>query len=100
MHRLILALLALAAPSDSVSPQDIWPQWRGPTGNSVAHGSVPLRWSKTDNVVWKAALPGWGNSTPILWQDAVFVSTQDGDRLLLLRLDRRTGMILWQRESR
>jgi len=49
-------------------------------------------------VVWKAALPGWGNSTPAIWGDALFVTTQDEERLLLLCLDRKTGKIAWQRE--
>jgi outer membrane protein assembly factor BamB len=98
MHGLSVALFCCMAASDPVAPQEVWPQWRGPTGDSVAPGRVPTHWSKTDNVVWKAARPGWGNSTPILWQDAVFLSTQDGERLLLLRLDRRTGKTVWQRE--
>jgi outer membrane protein assembly factor BamB len=49
-------------------------------------------------MAWKTSLPGWGNSTPAIWQDAIFVSTQEGERLLLLRLDRKTGKIAWQRE--
>jgi outer membrane protein assembly factor BamB len=59
---------------------------------------LPLRWSRTENVVWTADLPGWGNSTPAIWKDAIFLTTQDKDRLLLLRLDRLTGKILWEQE--
>jgi outer membrane protein assembly factor BamB len=98
MHTLALGLLFVAA-TDAVSPDDIWPQWRGPTGNSVAPGrGLPTHWSKTENVVWKTALPGWGNSTPAIWQDAIFVTSQEDERLLLLRLDRKTGALTWQRE--
>src|SRR5712671_5294778 len=99
MLALAFALLTLAAPDNSVSPEDVWPQWRGPTGDSVAPGrGLPTHWSKTENIVWKTPLPGWGNSTPAIWRDVLFVTTQDEDRLLLLRLDRRTGKIAWQRE--
>jgi outer membrane protein assembly factor BamB len=106
MHSLALTLLLVSfnlqrpsGPGDSVPPEDTWPQWRGPTNDSVAPGkNLPTQWTKTDNIAWKAALPGWGTSTPAVWRDAVFVTTQDEDRLLLLRLDARTGKTVWQRE--
>lgn len=79
---------------------DTWPQWRGPAGNSIAPTkSLPTKWSPTENVVWKAPLPGWGNSTPAIWKDAIFVTTQvDDNRLLLIRLDRATGKVVWEKE--
>jgi outer membrane protein assembly factor BamB len=98
MHHLVLTLSILAA-ADSAAPTDIWPQWRGPTGDSVAPERLPTEWGKDKNVIWKTPLPGWGNSTPAIWRDAIFVTTQKEDRLLLLlRLDRKTGKIAWQRE--
>jgi outer membrane protein assembly factor BamB len=99
MHTLAFGLLILLGAADAASPEDVWPQWRGPSGDSVSpRRDLPHRWSKTDNVVWKAALPGWGNSTPAVWKDAVYVTAQEDDRLLLLRLDGRTGKVVWQRE--
>jgi len=91
----VMVMAGLGEPAD-----DTWPQWRGPTGDSVAAGrSLPTHWSRTENVVWKVALPGRGNSTPAIWKDAVFVTTQQDERvLLLLRLDRGTGKVVWQRE--
>jgi outer membrane protein assembly factor BamB len=97
MHSLVLALYLLpAAPASD----DIWPQWRGPTGDSVAPSrSLPTHWSKTENIIWKTPLPGWGNSTPAIWHEAIFVTTQENDdRLFLLRLDRKSGKLVWQRE--
>ena len=100
MRALVLGLIFLAGQTDSVSVEDTWPQWRGPTHDSVSPtANLPLKWSKTENVVWKAAIPGKGNSTPAIWKDAIFVTTQvDDDRLLLLRLDRQTGKTVWERE--
>jgi outer membrane protein assembly factor BamB len=99
MHVLVLALLSSAGLADSVSAENIWPQWRGPTGDSVALAQeLPTRWSKTENVIWKTPVPGWGNSTPVIWLDAVFVTTQQDERLLLVRLDRKSGQVVWQRE--
>ena len=99
MPALTLSLLLALGQTDKVAPTDVWPQWRGPTGDSVASGkSLPTTWSQTENVVWKTPLPGWGNSTPAIWKDAVFVTTQDKERLLLLRLDRVSGKVLWEKE--
>ncbi len=95
---LALGLLLLAGPTDSSRDTDVWPQWRGPTADSIAPGRLPTRWSATENVAWKATLPGWGNSTPAIWHDAIFVTSQDEERLLLLRIDRATGKIVWQQE--
>jgi outer membrane protein assembly factor BamB len=98
MIHALLPLLLFASQADS-APTDIWPQWRGPTGDSIAPGpGLPTHWSKTENIVWKAPLPGWGNSTPAIWRDVLFVTTQDANKLLLLQLDRRTGKIVWQRQ--
>lgn len=99
MYTLACAFFLLAAPDATVVPEDVWPQWRGPTGDSVAPGrGLPTYWSKTENVVWKTPLPGWGNSTPAIWKDVIFVTTQEDDRLFLLQLDRRSGKVIWQQE--
>jgi outer membrane protein assembly factor BamB len=99
MHALVFGLMLLAGPDNAVSPEDVWPQWRGPTHDSVSPtANLPTQWSQTENVVWKTPLPGQGNSTPAIWKDALFVSAQENDRLLLLRLDRVSGKIVWQRE--
>jgi outer membrane protein assembly factor BamB len=95
----VFALLLLGGSADNQAPEDTWSQWRGPTGDSIAPGrGLPLKWSKTDNIQWKTPLPGWGTSTPAVWHNAVFVTTQDQDNLLLLRLNSNTGAIDWQRE--
>lgn len=51
-----------------------WPQFRGPGSTGVAEGSnLPDTWSTTQNVKWKAAIPGHGWSSPIAWGDRIFV---------------------------
>ena len=97
--QILLVSLLLIAQTDTPAPTDIWPQWRGPTGDSVSPSKMlPTKWSATENIVWKVKLPGWGNSTPAIWQDALFVTTQQDERLTLLRLDRKTGNVVWQEE--
>jgi outer membrane protein assembly factor BamB len=99
MHALILGMWFLVGQVDMVPAAEVWPQWRGPTGDSVSPvAELPTRWSKTENVVWKTDLPGWGNSTPAIWKDAIFVTSQDDESLVLLRIDRRSGKIVWKKE--
>ena len=70
-----MATIALAA---AVQAAD-WPHWRGPAASGVAPDtSVPLRWSATENVAWKAGITGAGVSTPIVSGDRVYVTSQLG----------------------
>jgi len=76
-----------------------WPQWRGPFFNgSTTEAGLPVEWSKTENVAWVAALPGYCGATPVIWQDAVFVSSPDAEKnLLLICFDRKTGQERWKK---
>ena len=54
-----------------------WPSWRGVTGNGVAPDSSnpPKEWSEEKNIFWKIKLPGLGHSTPVIWQDKIFLTS-------------------------
>ncbi len=68
--------------SASVLAED-WPQWRGPNGNGVSpEEGIPTRWSKDDNIAWKAPLGGLAISSPVVWGDSVFVTSQAGQGVL------------------
>ncbi|MBI4477235.1 MAG: PQQ-binding-like beta-propeller repeat protein [Acidobacteria bacterium] len=56
-----------------------WPQWRGPRGSGVTdERNLPVRWSATENVAWKAPIAGHGVSTPIVSGDRIFITSQIG----------------------
>lgn len=77
-----------------------WPEWRGPRRDgSSAEKDLPLKWTATENVKWKTPLPGPGNSTPIVWENKVFVTqaTQDGAKRMLICFDQKSGQPLWER---
>jgi outer membrane protein assembly factor BamB len=97
VHRILtLSLLLLGARQASA---DNWPQWRGPAGDGVSKETgLPLSWSEHTNIAWKCPLPGDGASSPIIWGDAIYLTMQDGNDLLLLKLDKRTGKVGWQRQ--
>ncbi len=90
---------------------DNWGHWRGPNGNGAAlNASPPTEWSNTKNVKWKVDLPGRENSSPVVWENQVFVSTAvpvagEGAKGLatlefkILCFDRKDGKLRWQQTA-
>ena len=75
-HLLILCLLLFL--STVTAPAQNWPSFRGTNASGVADGSKPPNtWNaeKSQNVLWKAAIPGLSHSSPIVWANRVFVIT-------------------------
>jgi outer membrane protein assembly factor BamB len=71
----LLAGLSLSA-TDDPSRGVNWPQWRGPGGLGISNESrIPFEWSATEHIHWKAAIPGRGHSSPIIWGDRIFLTT-------------------------
>lgn len=99
MDRLMITLVGVIAVT--LCGAD-WRQFRGPSGASVASDSVPPeKWSETENLAWKAELPGRGPSGPIVVGNRVYVTASDGpkqDRLFVLCFDALNGKEEWRRE--
>ena len=72
MNVLQLALLLGVA---LFTAQNDWPQWRGLNNDGMARGDAPHEWSDTKNVAWRVAIPGRGNSSPVIWGDKIFLTT-------------------------
>lgn len=95
----LIGLAMCAAVSLPASAQN-WTNWRGPAYNGSADAkNLPVTFSKTENVKWKANLPGPAASTPIILEDSVFLTSTDFNKqaLLALCLDRKTGKVKWQK---
>ena len=113
--------VAVAAADEPRAALYYWPQWRGPLGTGVApYADPPVNWSEDQNIRWKIQLPGSGHSTPVIWDDRIFLTSAvpDGEALepiynnapgahdnrpithrhlfVVLAVDRRDGRILWQ----
>jgi outer membrane protein assembly factor BamB len=100
--RLTAAAVTAAAVATAAVAAD-WPGWRGPTGDGRCRGTdVPLKWTTTENVRWKAPLRDEGNSSPVVWRNRVFVTQalEKGKRRAVLCFDRADGKKLWQSEVR
>jgi outer membrane protein assembly factor BamB len=94
-----LAPLFLAAFATSIFAAD-WPAWRGPAGDghAAAGQKLPVKWSESENLVWKAAVRGRGHGSPIVVGDQVLLATADveTEEQLVLSFDRATGKSRWE----
>jgi len=79
MARRLVICAAMFGLFSPVLIAENWPHWRGPSASGVSgEQQLPDRWSDTENVAWKARLTGVGISSPIVWGDLVFVTSQVG----------------------
>lgn len=77
----VLVTLALT----SLVQAENWPQWRGAKLDGVSHEKdLPVKWSKTEGIAWRLELPGAAGATPVVWGDKIFLTSVDGDKLILM----------------
>jgi outer membrane protein assembly factor BamB len=107
VQQLKASLILLTAVSTLAAGPDDWPQFRGPTGQGVAQdGPFPTDWGTTRNIAWMQAIPGTGWSSPIIYQERVYLTTAVGVKgtgkqdqsLRALCLDTKTGKTIWEVE--
>ena len=119
-----LTLLLAHCIAEAPAPQRNWPQFRGAAAAGIGAGQPPVRWNieEKQNLLWKTRLPGLGHSSPVVWEDRIFLtsaisgkenpelkpgiygdiaSVQDdtAHKFLVYCLDRKTGRIIWDRAA-
>ena len=95
----LCSLFCLAA-CDSVQAEN-WMRFRGPTGQGLSNETnLPVTWSATESVKWKTSLPGKGWSSPIVYEDQIFLtaSTEEGVSCQVICLNRKDGSVNWTTE--
>lgn len=97
----VVGVAACCAALAAVRPcrAEDWPQWRGPRHDGTSHEkNLPVSWSKSSGIVWQCPLPQWGDSTPAIWGDSIFLTSHvDNRELLLLKISKQEGRIEWVR---
>ncbi len=95
-----LSSLGTSDPIRAAEPiAENWPQWRGTSGVGVSReAGIASRWSTSENVTWRWTDPGFGHSSPIVWNDALFLTSNVDESRMLFRLDAKTGAEVWRRE--
>jgi len=80
---------------------DNWPQWRGPEANGVSRErGLATTWTQNENVAWKLAMPSRSGSTPIVWDDTIFLNVAvhpSQGELELWSVNRQSGAVSWKR---
>jgi outer membrane protein assembly factor BamB len=95
--RLFVVAFAFISVGASVGAEH-WPQWRGPQLNGISsEKGLPVKWSATENIAWKVAVPERSGATPIVWGDYVFLNVGEGADLALWAVDRNKGTVRWKR---
>src|SRR5262249_52755678 len=77
-----------------------WPRFRGPNGTGVSTDKeVPVEWNEKAGVLWKTALPGLGHSSPVVWENKVFLqcASEDGKERRLVCVSAVEGKVLWSK---
>jgi outer membrane protein assembly factor BamB len=77
-----------------------WPRWRGADGSGIVpEGPLPVKWDGRGNVRWKIAVPGDGASSPVIWQDRIFLTaaSPNGKERMVHCFSRGGGKLLWTR---
>ncbi len=94
-----------------------WPRWRGPYGQgNSAETDLPVEWrdvgdgaaakdgpdgERSRGIVWKTAIPGRGHSSPVIWEDRIFLLTafEKGARRAMVCVRRGDGELLWTKDA-
>jgi len=95
-----LFIFIFAFTTISVQAQENWAQFRGPNGQGISKATgLPVSWSVDENIVWKTDIPGEGWSSPIVWNDHIFLTTttDGGKNCHVIAVDRKTGKVLWDK---
>lgn len=95
-------LVLLLSATMTASTANIWPGFRGDGDSHTNARRLPLHWSETKNIAWQIDLPAYGQSSPVVWCDRIFLTAVQGankERLWTLCYDLKTGRALWQREA-
>jgi outer membrane protein assembly factor BamB len=96
-------VLLLLAPIVSRGEPN-WPRWRGPHQDGhTTDTNIPVKWTD-ENIVWKAALPGIGQSSPIIWGDKIFLTAaishgKERVERIVFCVSRKSGEILWKQSA-
>lgn len=98
---LTLLMLAWNVVADPTPAPSSWPSFRGDGTSVTTAASLPVTWSPMHNLSWRTELPGYGQSSPVIWGNSVYVTAIEGpekERLLVLAVDLGSGKIIWTKE--
>lgn len=98
MLRVLTTVSLLTLALASLAHAENWPQWRGAKLDGVSHEKdLPVKWSKTEGIAWRLEMPGAAGATPVVWEDKIFLTSTDGDKLILMCVGTH-GKEIWRQQ--
>ena len=97
----IVSYLALVLTVCDLLGAENWTRFRGPNGQGISSEvNLPVTWSAEDNVAWKTSIAGKGWSSPIVYDEHVFLTatTDEGVSCQVICVNRKDGSVAWQTE--
>ncbi len=70
-------LLACSSLPTTAVHADDWTGFRG-GGSGTATANLPSHWSPEEGIGWQVEIPGYGQSSPVVWKDHVYVTSSEG----------------------
>ena len=98
-----LALCLIVAVATSTRGGENWTSYRGPTNQGYADGAdLPVTWSESRNIAWKTPVPGKAWSSPVIWDDRIWLTNagEDGAHLSVVCVDKNSGKIVLRKRLR
>lgn len=98
MKSIFPAVLLLVTTIVSSAAAENWPSWRGPENQGISsEKNLPTEWSADKNIAWRLPMPGAAGSTPVVWDDHIFVTSVADDDLILMCVG-TDGVEKWRRK--
>jgi outer membrane protein assembly factor BamB len=75
-----------------------FPTFRGQDSHGIAGGDgYPTEWDVETgkNIKWKTEIPKSGKSSPVIWDDKIFITGAEGSSCEVFCIDKKSGEILW-----
>ncbi|WP_372364745.1 PQQ-binding-like beta-propeller repeat protein [Candidatus Uabimicrobium sp. HlEnr_7] len=95
-----MKILMLCILLVSVNAQTSWSGFRGDGNSHSVAKNLPISWSDTKGVAWKFSISDYGQSSPVIWEDKVFVTSNEGnmkETLCIYCIDLKKGSLLWKK---
>src|SRR6476619_6070720 len=98
MQLAVRALLVLVTATPGLLPET-WSRFRGANGAGIVPGDSIVDFGDKKNLLWKRPIPP-GKSSPVLTESRIFLTAEEGENLVVLCLDRKSGNTVWERSVR
>ena len=88
----------LISVSSAQDTRQNWPNFRNNGSGIASVNGIPTRWSPQKNVVWRSAIPGYGQSAPVVWGNTIYLTACDGPWQgygYVHAFDLHSGKIIW-----